>query len=165
MQLFTNATETRFFLTENHVKNLHTIEIDSVTDALSKGVCELPLMLMYQYFKVDDLDELIVSNHERDDGSDANEPNTFHFDFLKWRSYSEIVEEGLKAGTFNDQNKRLNFLEAVCECDPYTNENKDKFRQFKTPDFSPLFIFVDYNTETIMIRKNADGSEDNYDDE
>lgn len=154
MQIFTNKTQTRFFSTDNHVKNLQLIDINSVSDLLSKGVCSALVPLRFQYLKVDDLDELIATDHKKKDGSDAHEPDTFHFDFLRWMSFADIVEEAMTVGTFEEQKKFLGWLEANLPSDLSTKEP----RQFFTPDDSELFISVDYKTETITV--NPDASHD-----
>lgn len=150
MELFTNDKETRFFLTDNHVKNLHKIEINNVADALTSGVCGIGVLLRYQYLKVDDLDELIVCNHENDDGSDAYAEGTFHFDFLEWLSFADITQQGLTVGTFTDKIKRLRFIEAHCNAD-LVPKSKNNSRRYTTPDHSLLFIGVDHEAETIYV--------------
>lgn len=150
MKIFTNATENRFFATDNHVKNLHQIEIDSVTDLLSKGVCGISVPLLYQLIKVDDLDELIVSNHTTDDGSDLDAPDTFNFDFLKYMTYAEIVAEALTIGTFAEKCQIIKFVESVVNSDKDTR-GEHNARRFYTPDATMLVIGVDYNSETIYV--------------
>lgn len=87
MKLFTNSSQTRFFKTENHVKNLQAIEVNSVADVIERyNLCN-PLVLVdaLQLYS-NDLDQLKTMKP-------THEVDSITFDFLKDLSYAEITKQ------------------------------------------------------------------------
>ena len=106
MQLFTNSTRTRFFTTDNHVKNLEQIDVSSVLDVVEKySICDPLVLIDLLQLYTNDLDQLkvIKPNHEVD---------SFAFDFLKDMSYAEITKQILDVYDFPSQ---LSIIEAIME--------------------------------------------------
>lgn len=97
MQIFTNNTRSRFFSTDNHVKNLEQINVSSVCDVVEKySICDPLVLLDILQLYTNDLDQLKVMkpNHEVD---------SFTFDFLKDLSYAEITKQILDVYDYSSQ--------------------------------------------------------------
>lgn len=97
MKLFTNASKTRFFTTENHVKNLHEIEVNSIHDAVSVYcICSPLVFLDIKQLYANDLDQVkeIPANHEID---------SINFGFSKDLSYAEIIGQILDIYDYDGQ--------------------------------------------------------------
>ena len=149
MQLFTNAKETRFFLTDDHVKNLHTIEVDSVADVINKNVVSIAALLRHCLVFIDDLDELVENTTAQENGN-AHLPdsNHFSFDFLEELTYAEVVIEAVNAqGFFDEKEKTIRFVEYLCNAQRQPNGSI----YFYTPDQSQLVILVDEHRDEIEI--------------
>ena len=149
MQLFTNAKETRFFLTDDHVKNLHAIEVNSVADIVSKNIVSVAALLRHYLVIIDDIDELVENTAEQENKIlDLPDPVNFRFDFVSELSYAEIVIEAINAKEFFDDK------EAVVRQVEYLRNAKrlqNGALFFDTPDKSKLVILVDAHTDTIEI--------------
>lgn len=149
MQLFTNAKETRFFLTDDHVKNLHTIEVNNIADVINKKVVSMAALLRHCLVFIDDLDEL-VENTIAQENESAHLPDKDHFsfDFLEELTYAEVVIEAVAAQQFFDEKaKTIRFVEYLCDAHRLPNGSIC----FHTLDKSRLVILVDESTGEIEI--------------
>ena len=149
MQLFTNTKETRFFLTDDHVKNLHTIEVNSIADVINKNVVSIAALLRYQFIDIDDLDELVeTTDMQEDEFAHLSDKKRLTFDFLEELSYAEVVIEAIEAQEFFDEKeKTIRFVEYLCNAQRQPNGSI----YFYTPDKSQLVILVDEHRDEIEI--------------
>lgn len=153
MILFTNSTNSRFFINDDHVKNLHTIEVNSVADLLNNKVCEISYLLKYTLMKIDELSEIVVL----DDGGNALVENAYNFPFLEYLTYAEIVEQAVdqiikskpdhESGVA-EAKKFIRELETVCNAAHQIGVSNAAI-VFCTPDDSKLIVRVSDNAVEI----------------
>ena len=153
MIILTNSSETRFFLNDDHVKNLHEIEVNSIADLLNKKVCKVSHLLKQQSLQVDELGEIVTLDYE---GLDIP-PNGFEFPFMYQFSFAEVVEQSINQIIESQPDK----ASGIAEAKSFIRElevNYSTVHQigvslealiFVTPDGSKLIIRV--NDESIDI--------------
>jgi len=71
MKLFTDITETSFFKTDNHIKNLHAIEINSIEEFVFKYSLDPMVLLGAKELSVQRFDELVSVSSNNEPGLDA----------------------------------------------------------------------------------------------
>lgn len=135
MKLFTNRAQTRFFNTDNHVKNLEEIEVNSVADVIEKYAICNPLVLVdvLQLYS-NDLDQLktMKPNHEVD---------SIIFDFLKDLSYAQIVKQILDVHNTPSQRVIINDLKDAWIYDHEAGDDSDTITLRPSDDEHIVIIF------------------------
>lgn len=158
MQLFANSKETRFFLTDDHVKNLHTIQVASISDVLSKGVASIAALLRYQFIDIDDIDELVeTTDMQADEFAHLSNKKRLTFDFLEHLSFAEVVIEAVKAqNNFDEKDRLIRNIEYLCNAELRYPDN-GKTICFATPDQSTLVVDINHKRQTIEINPKTYG--------
>ena len=139
MQLFTNNTRTRFFTTDNHVKNLERINVSSVFDAVEQYSISNPLVLVdILQLYTNDLDQLKIMkpNHEVD---------SVIFDFLKDLSYAEITKQILDIYDYPSQLSIIEAIKSEWLCDTSYKADVDTLT-LKPTDGSRITVIINHET-------------------
>ena len=142
MQLFTNNTRTRFFTTDNHVKNLELIEVSSVLDVVEQySICDPLVLVDILQLYTNDLDQLktMKSNHEVD---------SIVFDFLKDLSYAEITKQILDIYDYPSQLSIIEAIESEWLCDTSYQADIDTLA-LKPTDGSRITVTINHETDEI----------------
>jgi hypothetical protein len=143
MKLFTNAAKTRFFTTENQVKNLHEIEVNSIHEAVADyGICSPLVFLDINQLYANDLDQVKEkpAHHEVD---------SIDLGFGKDLSYAEIIGQALDIYDYDGQ---LDFIfEVVFKfgSEDKTNDDDTEVMTITPSDNSVIVINMDHFTKEI----------------
>lgn len=86
MKVFTDSTETSFFKTDYHLKNLHEIEINSIEDFIYRYSLRSKILLGMECWMVGRFDELLSGNPV----VDASEEPALHGEWLEIDFVSDI---------------------------------------------------------------------------
>ena len=147
MKLFTNVSKTRFFTTENHVKNLSEINVDSIHKVISDyAICSPLVFLDINQVYTNDLDQLkeIPANHEVE---------SITFDFSKELCYAEIIGQSLDIYDYDGQ---MSFIfEVICKfpSDIKTEDNDDiEVMTIKPSDGSVITLNIDHYDKEISYK-------------
>ena len=94
MKVFTDTTETSFFSTDNHIKNLHEIEINTIKDFVFKYALDSHVLLGIKCWMVNRFDELLPGNPVLDDSDEpALHGEWLEIDFIKDMALLDILSE------------------------------------------------------------------------
>ena len=98
MKVFTNATKTRFFSTDYHVRHLHELEINTVKELMTliRDV-DVNVLIGNRFFQADDIGELLITE---DDGINPVKP--FQIDFLEGMTFAEILASALNSHEYTE---------------------------------------------------------------
>lgn len=149
MQLFTNNTRTRFFTTDNHVKNLELIEVSSVLDVVEQySICDPLVLVDILQLYTNDLDQLktMKSNHEVD---------SIVFDFLKDLSYAEITKQILDIYDYPSQLSIIEAIESEWLCDTSYQADIDTLA-LKPTDGSRITVTINHETDEMTYEVDSD---------
>ena len=160
MKLFTNATKTRLFSTDNHVKNLHEIEISSVERAIKDwghSILDIHTLLDYNSLRTGDIDQVsavsvIPTSIEPDESLYSDDVLTI--DFTKDLSYAEIAAQALDAFGYYGKAGLISELKELWKKeDDYRGDHQDLI--FTAHDDSKLYIKIDHFEEIMIVTTTA----------
>lgn len=94
MKIFADATETSFFNTDDHVKNLHEIEINSIEDFVFKHALDSDILLGIKCWMVNRFDELLPGYPSLDTSDEPElHGECIEIDFVAGMRYLDILLE------------------------------------------------------------------------
>lgn len=144
MQLFTNATQTRFFSTNAHVRDLHPIEINSVADLMTKlPDIKINLLISNFFFEPDEFGELIIKT---DDGYHPTMP--FVFDFLEPLTFCEITAQAIDVYEYSDIAGLVRQIKHLWQHASVLREGVEEFL-FVASDASKLVLTLNHFSHTV----------------
>lgn len=149
MQLLTNNTRTRFFTTDNHVKNLKPIDVSSVLDVVEQySICDPLVLVDILQLYTNDLDQLktMKPNHEVD---------SVVFDFLKDLSYAEITKQILDIYDYPSQLSIIEAIESEWLCDTSYRADIDTLA-LKPTDGSRITVTINHETDEMTYEVDSD---------
>ena len=154
MKIFTNASKTRLFATDNQVKNLEPIEITSVAQATEDWghpVFSLETLLDQNYLTTDDLDQLIVIPVASMSLEPVEPPcDTLTIDFTHELTYAQIAAEVLDVYDYDGKESVIGELKALWRYkDDYSGDEQSYV--FTASDNSQLCIEIDHSEEKMAI--------------
>lgn len=118
MYLFTDETETKFYIHNHFGRGLHRIEVNTVSDVLDKyKICKGLALLDYHFITGGFSVPLRVT------GEPKSKP--FRFDFLKGKSYAQITSQVLNTLEFDAQLVLIRKLSMAEECDASSSNNTE----------------------------------------
>ena len=118
MYLFTDETETKFYIHNHFGRGLHRIEVNTVSDVLDKyKICKGLALLDYHFITGGFSVPLRVT------GEPKSKP--FRFDFLKGKSYAQITSLVLDTLEFDAQLVLINKLSLAKDCDASSSHNPE----------------------------------------
>lgn len=118
MYLFTDETETKFYIHNHFGRGLHRIEVNTVSDVLDKyKICKGLALLDYHFITGGFSVPLRVT------GEPKSKP--FRFDFLKGESYAQITSLVLDTLAFDAQLVLINKLSLAKDCDASSSYNPE----------------------------------------
>jgi hypothetical protein len=92
MKIFTDATETSFFTTDRHIKNLHKIEINTIKEFVFKYGLDSDILIGEKAWMISRFDEL-VSGEPLRVSEEEMAGEWLEIDFTQGMSVSEIEKE------------------------------------------------------------------------
>lgn len=143
MKVYTDATETSFFKTDNHVKNLHEIEINTIEDFVFKYALESDILLDMKCWMVKRFDELLPGNPTADESNLHGE--WVEIDFVANMSYLDILAEIAKYENISnsmDDYKNSGIFKSV-EHEWINDGNNEKWTITAQNDSRKLEITID----------------------
>jgi hypothetical protein len=154
MKVYADATETSFFKTNNHIKNLHEIEINNIEDFVYKFALDSAILLDIKCWMVSRFDELIVGNPNV---SNSEEPELhgewIEIDFITGLAYLDILQEIAKfenIGHSMEDYKKSNIFQNVQQ--EYINDgNDEKWTIIAMGDDRKLEVIID-SEDSVMTR-------------
>jgi hypothetical protein len=164
MKVFTDATETSFFKTDNHLKNLHEIEINSIEDFVFRYSLDSDILLGIKCWMVNRFDELLPGLPYTDL---SDEPELYgewlEIDFVKGMSYLDCLFEISKYESIVDSMEKYQksgIFESVEQ--EWINDNDEKWTityacdLSKKPEFRSLEVISESNNNvTTRIIENG----------
>lgn len=152
MKIFTDQTECFFFSTDNHLKNLKPIEINSIEDFVKKYSLDSMVLLGVKSLMVSRFDELIASELQLDSSFDEPElvGEVLEVDFIKTMSNVAILNEIAKHVLVDQY-----MLAELNDTDAFSNmtltyEDEDSTQVWTLETFG--------NQDILVVRMDAEGN-------
>lgn len=156
MKVFADATETSFFKTDEHVKNLHSVEINSIEEFVFKYSLNAMILMGGKSWMVTRFDELKVGNPTINHSTDEPELHgeCLDIDFIENINLLDILVEIQKYIAIDDE-----FLNELKESRVFTemkskwiDDNKEEWLVTAWNDSRVLQIVIENDDVTTKIQ-------------